>query len=83
MSDDLDELRAKAKAHQDYLDRNTKLFTVSDIAKRWGCSPTTVRMIAHAEMPYINIGQGLQRESRRYPPEGVYAYETNRLKRAG
>lgn len=71
----LDDLRAKAAAHQAHLDRNTKMYTVKELASRWGVSTNTVRAIAHAVLPYINVGSGLVRESRRYHPDDVVAYE--------
>jgi len=76
-----DELRARAEAHQVYLDRNTKFFTVKDLAARWGCSGNTVRAIPTTLLPYMNIGTGLQRESRRYHPDDVYGYEAEHLRR--
>lgn len=76
-----DELRARAEAHQAHLDRNTKFFTVKDLSARWGCSGNTVRSISTTILPYMNIGAGLQRESRRYHPDDVYAYEIEHLRR--
>ncbi len=74
-------LRARADAHQIYLDRNTKFFTVKDLAARWGCAANTVRAIPVSLLPYLNIGMGLQRESRRYHPDDVYAYEAEHVRR--
>lgn len=79
----LDELRAKAAAHQQHLDRNTKYLDVQALASRWGCSLTTVRAIPNTLLPYLNIGTGLVRERRRYHPDDVYAYEAQRLPKAG
>lgn len=79
----LDELRAKAKAHQDSIDRDTRFFDVNTLAKRWGVSPTTVRAIPSASLPFLNVGAGLQRERRRYHPSDVAAYEATRLPKAG
>ena len=72
----LDELRAKASAHQQHLDRNTRFYTIKDVAQRWGCSTNTVRAIPRGALPYLNVGTGLVRESRRYDPSDVYAYES-------
>jgi hypothetical protein len=71
----LSELRARAEAHQAHLDRNTKFFTVKDLAARWGCSANTVRAIGRDVLPYLHVGTGLVRESRRYDPADVLAYE--------
>ena len=82
-SDELEALREKARVHQTHLDRDTKFFNVGTLATRWGCSSNTVRAIAHSLLPYMNVGQGLKNESRRYRPDDVYAYELTRLERAG
>lgn len=79
---DLAEIRARAERHQQELDKNLRYFTVGDLAKRWGCSSTTVRAIAKTTLPYLNLGQGLMRELRRYRPEDVEAYEATRLEHA-
>ncbi len=75
-------LHDRAEAHQRELDRDTAFFSVADLARRWGCSKNTVRGIPKADLPYLNLGHGLSRELRRYPPAGVYAYEARRLSRA-
>jgi hypothetical protein len=74
----LEELRARAAAHQEHLDRNTKFYTVADLAARWGCSKTSVRAISAELLPYLNVGSGLQRELRRYRPADVEAFEATR-----
>lgn len=79
---DIDEARAKAAAHQEHLDRNTKFYSVQDLAARWSVSANTVRTIPHTTLPYISIGLGLTRERRRYRPDDVMAYELTRLERA-
>lgn len=79
----LADLRAKAEAHQQHLDRNTTYLDVLELAKRWGCSPNTVRAIPSGLLPYLNIGTGLVRERRRFHPDDVCAYESARLLRAG
>lgn len=71
----LDELRERANAHQQHLDRNTVYLSIADLRARWGCSANTVRAIPFPSLPYLNIGTGLQREYRRYHPDAVYAYE--------
>lgn len=71
----LDLLRQKADAHQAYLDRNTRFFTVKQLAERWGVSTNTVRAISRTALPYVNVGTGLVRESRRYNPDDVMGYE--------
>lgn len=82
MSPTLDDLKAKADAHQAYLDRNTTFLSVGQLATRWGCAPNTVRAIPATLLPFLNIGTGLQRERRRYHPDDVYAYESARLAKA-
>lgn len=79
----LDELRAKAAAHQNHIDRNTKWLDVKTLAARWGCSPSTVRAIPSHLLPFMNIGTGLERERRRFHPDDVAAYEAMRLPKAG
>lgn len=79
----LDELRAKAAAHQQHIDRNTKFYDVPTLAARWGCSPGTVRAIPASALPFLNIGTGLQRERRRFHPDDVARYEAQRLPKAG
>jgi hypothetical protein len=79
----LADLRAKAQAHQDSIDRDTRFFDVGTLAKRWGVSPTTVRAIPQTLLPYLNVGTGLQRERRRYHPDDVARYESARLPKAG
>jgi len=69
------EMRAKAVAHQEYLDRNTKYLTIEDLRRRWSCSSTTVRAIPRTVLPWKNVGRGLVREARRYHPDDVLAYE--------
>ena len=76
------ELRAKAEAHQAYLDRNTKYFTVDDLRRRWACAASTVRAIPRTVLPWKNVGRGLVKESRRYHPDDVYAYEQRDRERA-
>lgn len=73
---DLAEIRARAQRHQDELDRDTKFYTVADLAARWKCSKATVRAIATSRLPYTNLGHGLKRELRRYHPDDVAAYES-------
>lgn len=80
---DLAEIRARAEQHGNELDRDTRFFTVADLAKRWCCSTTSVRDIPAGDLPYLNLGRGLHRELRRYRPSDVYAYEAARLDRAG
>lgn len=81
--DRLAEIRARAQRHQDEIDRDTKFFSVADLAARWACSKGTVRAIAKTTLPYTNLGNGLQRELRRYHPDAVAAFESARLERAG
>lgn len=76
-------LSERASEHQAELDAVTTYFKPKDLATRWGCSCNTVRAIPFDALPYINIGQGLSRELRRYPPANVYAYEARRLSRTG
>ena len=71
----LADVRAKAAAHQAHLDRNTRFMTIKDVATRWGCSVNTVRAIPKGLLPYLHVGTGLVRESRRYDPTDVMAYE--------
>ncbi len=82
MADATERLQAKAKAHQDAIDRDTRFFDVGTLAKRWGVSPNTVRAIPAASLPFLNVGSGLQRERRRYHPADVIAYEGQRLPKA-
>jgi hypothetical protein len=70
-------LVARAKAHQDELDRDTRFLDVQMLAARWGVSPSTVRAVPSTLLPYVNVGTGLQRERRRYHPEAVAAYEAS------
>lgn len=83
MNATLDALRAKAQAHQDQIDRDTRFFDVPTLAARWGCSANTVRAIPSSLLPFLNVGSGLQRERRRYHPADVAAYEATRLPKAG
>jgi hypothetical protein len=80
---DLDALRAKAREHQQHLDRNTVYLDVQQLAKRWGVSPTTVRAIPALLLPYMHNGNGLQREHRRYHPDDVTTYEAKSRRKAG
>jgi hypothetical protein len=78
MTDDLDDLTAlaeRAQRHQDELDRDVKFFTIADLAKRWRCAKSTVRDIPFDDLPWKNLGRGLQREARRYHPQDVVAFE--------
>lgn len=70
-----------AARHQMELEKHIAFFSVQTLAKRWGCSTTTVRAIPMTTLPYLNLGHGLQRELRRYRPDDVYAYEAARLER--
>lgn len=79
---DLAEIRAKAERHQAELDRDTTFLRVADLAARWGCSATTVRAIPATDLPYLNLGQGLVRELRRYRVADVEQYEARRLEHA-
>jgi hypothetical protein len=74
---------ARAADHQRHLDRNAKFLTVAQLASRWGVSPALVRAIPCAALPYLNAGQGLTREHRRYDPDDVLAYEAEHMRRAG
>jgi hypothetical protein len=76
-------LSDRAAAHQRHLDRNAKFLTVAQLASRWGVSPSLVRAIPLSLLPYLNAGQGLQREHRRYDPDDVLAYEAEHMRRAG
>lgn len=71
----LEALRARAQRHQDAIDRDTRFFTVAQLAARWGVAKNTVRAIPAAALPYTNLGQGTRREHRRYHPDDVIAYE--------
>lgn len=73
-------LHDRAETHQAELDA-AAFFCVRDLAKRWGVSANSVRAIPRDELPYLNLGRGLHRELRRYPPAGVYQYEARRLTR--
>jgi hypothetical protein len=79
----LEVLRERAAQHQDELDRDVKFLRVAHLAQRWGYSATTIRAIPFADLPYLNLGQGLQREARRYRLVDVEAYEARKLERAG
>lgn len=80
---DLAAIRARALLHEQQLDRDTAFFTVGDLAARWGVSKGTIRAISTTALPYVNLGNGLKRELRRYHPADVAAYEATRLERAG
>jgi hypothetical protein len=82
MPDPLDVIRAKAQRHQDEIDRDTRFFTVADLAARWGVSKNTVRAIPADQLPHKNLGSGLVRECRRYHPADVAAYEAARPRRS-
>lgn len=73
----LAEIRARAQRHQDELDRDTRFFTVTDLAVRWHVSRQTVRAISKTVLPYVNLGSGLIREARRYHPDSVSSYESS------
>jgi hypothetical protein len=79
----LEEVRARTARHDAELDRNTKFFSVADLAKRWGVSVSTVRAIPRERLPWTNLGHGLVRELRRYHPDAVASYEGSRLEEAG
>jgi hypothetical protein len=79
---DLATVRDRAQRHQDELDRNTRFYTVGDLAARWRCAKGTVRSISKLALPYTNLGHGLKRELRRYHPDDVAAYEATRLEKA-
>lgn len=79
----LEEIRARAKRHDDELARDVAFLTIADLAARWHCAKNTVRAISKAALPYVNLGNGVKRELRRYHPDDVAAYETARLERAG
>lgn len=72
---DLAEIRARARQHQDELEKNARFLTIAALAARWGVGKTTVRAIPFADLPWRNLGRGLVRESRRYDPADVDAYE--------
>lgn len=78
----LAEIRERAQRHQEELDRNTRFLTVADLAARWRCSKGTVRAISKKTLPYVNLGNGLVRELRRYRPADVEAYESVREQRS-
>lgn len=80
---DIDELRERALRHDAVLNRNKRYYTVADLAARWQRSATSVRAIATGELPYINVGQGLVKEARRYDPADVETYEFMHFKKAG
>ena len=78
---DLETIRAAAQQHEDELDRDRRFLTVAQLAARWGIGKTNVRAIPFADLPYRNLGRGLVRESRRYDPTDVDAYESLLLDR--
>lgn len=80
---DLDELRERAARHDAVLNRNKRFYTVADLAARWQRSATSVRAIPATDLPYINVGQGLVKEARRYDPDDVETYEFVHFKKAG
>lgn len=73
MADDLSAIRARA--HDAELDNGLRYLSVSQLARRWGISQTTVRCIPLADLPYIEFGQGLKLRRRRFPIAAVEAYE--------
>jgi hypothetical protein len=75
MPETLDELRAKARAHQARLDAEAQALTVQQLAARWGCSDTAVLTIPAARLPYFTIGRGTQKPRRRYTLTDVQRYE--------
>lgn len=81
MAASVGDLRAKAAAHQAHLDRNTKFFKPKDLKDRWGVSLSTIRAIPYSELPWHSAGVGIVRETRRYHPDKVLAYEAARAER--
>jgi hypothetical protein len=77
----LAEVRARAERHQDEIDRDTRFLSIADLMARWNVGRTTIRAIPASALPYVNLGNGLVRERRRYRPEDVEAYEEARRAR--
>lgn len=80
---DLNEIRERALRHEAHLNRDTRFYTVSDLARRWHLSPTSVRAIARDLLPYIDVGLGEVRKARRYDPADVASFEFTRGRKAG
>lgn len=76
MSRHLTELRMKAQAHQDEIDRQA-WFTPQQLAARWAVSVSTVKAIPFDLLPYKQHGRGIKHRRRRYAPEAVAAYESD------
>jgi hypothetical protein len=71
----LQELRARAKAHQADIDLSIVYLEVSDLAARFNVAPSTVRDIPRDRLPYAEFGKGRKLKRRRYHPADVIAYE--------
>ena len=71
----LEQLRERARLHQEELDLALMYVTVNDLAKRWKVAPSTVRAISREELPYKEFGRGRQLKRRRYHPDDVAAFE--------
>jgi hypothetical protein len=78
MADPLDELRAKARAHQRDLTERQRA-SVRQLATLWGVSLSTVRNIPYDELPYLEFGSGARFKRRRYRWEDVAGYEARKL----
>lgn len=71
----LQEIRARARQHQAEIDLSIVYLEVSDLARRFGCAPSTVRDIPRDRLPYMELGRGRKLKRRRYHPADVIAYE--------
>lgn len=80
----LDEIRAKARAHQDEIDEAAHVgwATPQELAQRWKLSVTTVKDTPADELPYKEFGNGLKLKRRRYRWSDVYAYEARGIRGA-
>lgn len=77
MPDTLEELRAKARAHQLTIDAETHGLTPRRLAARWSCSVDSVLDIPADRLPWYPIGRGTQRVHRRYRLADVERYESS------
>jgi hypothetical protein len=58
-----------------------RFFSVLELARRWGVSPNTVRIIPRDELPFLELGGGQNLRRRRYHPADVIAFERVRTPR--